>query len=285
MFLVGTGAAWAQVGGGASAVSGSQRMSGRVGFPGVSVPAAQITGAPFSGVRETEHTQTLTDGTHISQKMMVQKVWRDTDGRMRTERPMGPNALEGTPVVVEITDPVAGYRYTLDTQGKIAHRVAIAQRLVAPPLQPGRNQSRTGPARQGNFSASLPDGVSTATFSGGGIVSYSGAAARPRVQSQHESLGTKTIDGVLVEGTRSTHTTPEGAQGNDRPISTVIETWYSSELREMIESTSSDPRSGENITRLTNIDRNNPDPSLFQVPDDYEIVDEKGPFSINYHSN
>jgi hypothetical protein len=63
----------------------------------------------------------------------------------------------------------------------------------------------------------------------------------------------------------------------------VTESWYSSELREVIESTSSDPRNGESIMRLINIDRNNPDPSLFQVPADYEIVDEKGPFSINYH--
>ena len=101
------------------------------------------------------------------------------------------------------------------------------------------------------------------------------------IQSQHESLGTKTIDGLVVNGTKFTMTVPEGTQGNDRPISTVTESWTSPELRQMIESTTSDPRNGESITRLTNIDRNNPDPSLFQVPPDYQIVDEQGPFSIN----
>ena len=105
----------------------------------------------------------------------------------------------------------------------------------------------------------------------------------PRVQFQHESLGSKTIDGVVVDGTKMTATIPEGAQGNDRPISTVTETWMSPELKEVIESISGDPRNGEFITQLTQIDRNNPDPSLFQIPADYQVTDEPGPFNIQFN--
>jgi hypothetical protein len=182
----------------------------------------------------------------------------------------GLHASEDSPVIVEITDPIAGYRYTLDTQGKVAHRLVIAPPPAIPPQQ--RKAITDATARQG---ASQP-------APGGGLVGSFSTIPR-RIVSQRESLGTKLIDGIPVQGTKWIHTIPAGAQGNDHPMSTVRESWYSSELREMIESTSSDPRNGVNIMRLTNIDRNNPDPSLFQVPADYEIVDEKGPFSINYH--
>ena len=103
------------------------------------------------------------------------------------------------------------------------------------------------------------------------------APAQSPQKFTRESLGSKTIDGLLVEGTRITRVIPEGEEGNDRPITTVSEQWFSPELKQVVESTHSDPRSGESIMRLTNVDRNNPDPSLFEVPGDYEIVDDPAP--------
>jgi len=101
---------------------------------------------------------------------------------------------------------------------------------------------------------------------------------RPDVSS--ESLGTQVIEGILVEGRLSKVTHPVGTMGNDRPIVTTSEDWMSPELRVMVLSKSSDPRSGEHTTRLININRAEPDPGLFQVPADYQIVDETGPFTI-----
>jgi hypothetical protein len=275
LFLFGSAVASAQIGGGTGrggTLDRSPGFSAGVTFPGRPMPAVPVTGAPFSGVRESESTQTLADGTHISRKMMLQKIWRDSDGRMRTERPMmmALHASEDSPVIIEITDPIAGYRYTLDTQGKVAHRVAIAPPPAIPLQQ--RKAMADATARQGT-SQPAPRGGLVGSFS----------TIPRRIVSQSESLGTKLIDGIPVQGTKWTHTIPAGEQGNDRPISTVTESWTSPDLKEMIESSSSDPRNGESVTRLTNIDRNNPDPSLFQVPADYEIVDEQGPFSINYH--
>jgi hypothetical protein len=80
------------------------------------------------------------------------------------------------------------------------------------------------------------------------------------------------MEGVLVQGQRTTTVYPEGFFGNDRPITTVNETWTSPDLKIMVLSKTSDPRSGESTTRLTNISRAEPDPSLFQVPPDYQIV-------------
>jgi hypothetical protein len=71
-------------------------------------------------------------------------------------------------------------------------------------------------------------------------------------------------------------TFPEGAIGNDRPITTVTETWMSSDLKTVVLSKSSDPRFGDSTTKLTNIVMAEPDPALFQVPSDYSIMDEPG---------
>jgi len=48
----------------------------------------------------------------------------------------------------------------------------------------------------------------------------------------------------------------------------------------MVLSKSTDPRSGEHVTRLTHIDRSEPDPALFQVPPGCTVVDETGAFTI-----
>jgi len=68
---------------------------------------------------------------------------------------------------------------------------------------------------------------------------------------------------------------PAGAIGNERPIETVIETWFSQELKVMILSKRSDPRFGETTYRVTNISRSEPDAALFQIPSEYTIVDNE----------
>jgi len=85
-----------------------------------------------------------------------------------------------------------------------------------------------------------------------------------------EQLGSKNIEGVEAEGTRTVTTIPAGAIGNERPIETVYEKWYSKELQLVVLSKRTDPRFGEQTYRLTNIVRNEPDPSLFSVPAGYK---------------
>jgi hypothetical protein len=78
---------------------------------------------------------------------------------------------------------------------------------------------------------------------------------------------------VTAKGTRRTVTIPAGQIGNEQPISIVSETWYSPELKMTVLSKRSDPRMGETEFRLTNIQRGEPAPSLFQVPAGYELKD------------
>jgi hypothetical protein len=74
-----------------------------------------------------EHSQKLTDGTHIVQKRETSRLYRDSQGRTRTERALENPANthpEGARLI-HIYDPVAGYSYTLDAHSHIAHRFAL----------------------------------------------------------------------------------------------------------------------------------------------------------------
>lgn len=99
-------------------------------------------------------------------------------------------------------------------------------------------------------------------------------------QTSTESLGQQTIEGVAAEGKRTTTTIPAAAMGNQRPITTVIEEWFSPELQVTILSSTKDPRLGETTYRLTNIQRTEPPATLFTVPTDYTVKDlDKSPLA------
>lgn len=228
-----------------------------------------VTGQPYSAEQESEHSQTLVDGTHIHQKRMVARLYRDSEGRTRTERmPFAglrkPTVASGeAPTVIQIFDPVEGYSYTLDSQKHIAHRVAVE---VHGPLIANGVQGTTRRFVSSQQPAGLPIN----------------SRARAGRELKNEPLGTQEIEGVPVEGTRITITTPTGAEGNDRPLVHVCDRWHSAELDLTVLSKCSDPRSGRVILRMRNLDRADPDPVLFQVPADYTVVDEKDRFTMRF---
>jgi TonB family protein len=99
------------------------------------------------------------------------------------------------------------------------------------------------------------------------------ARSATRYTTNTEQLGKQMVEGVECEGTRAITTIPAGAIGNERPIETVNETWYSPGLKMMILSKRSDPRFGESTYRVTNVSLAEPDAALFQVPSEYTIID------------
>ena len=146
-----------------------------------------------------------------------------------------------------IVDPVAGYSYILDTPAHIARRRHITVKSL--------------PASE----ATAPAGTAARTTK-----LVSGAMGLT------ESLGTKTIDGVVAFGTRTTLTYPPGtASNNDKTTSTVNESWTSPQLGTVVLMQHSGALVPEFTTALTNIKYSEPDPSLFKVPDGYQIIDEQ----------
>jgi hypothetical protein len=94
-----------------------------------------------------------------------------------------------------------------------------------------------------------------------------------------ESLGTQSINGVTAKGTRTTIDIPAGQIGNDRAIQVVNERWYSDDLQMVVKSSNSDPRFGTTTYELTNINRAEPDPTLFQIPSDYTVKEGNAVFN------
>jgi hypothetical protein len=285
LLVLGTAAAFGQVQ--STVVSGSAtrnaagQFSGSMTFSPMRFAPMPVQGAPYSGEEVQSQQQTLSDGTHINRQNMRRMMYRDSQGRTRVERPMMPMMAvsNGTqaPQIVEITDPVQGFQYTLDTERKIAHRVTLN------PL-PGRANLplQTPPAG----AIAVPPPPPPAGLVGGGIGTGAsgltpGRIAPPR-QSKAEKLGAQVFDGILAEGQRQTMTIPAGSQGNDRDINVVTEMWTSPDLHLIIYRKSSDLRSGDSIMQFNNLSRNEPDPQLVLIPPDYQVVDETGTFTIHY---
>ncbi len=228
-----------------------------------------VTGQPYSYEAVSENKQTLADGTHISQPTLTTKMFRDSAGRMRTERPMysGYSVPPNAPWLVEIYDAVAGYRYVLDPVAKVAHRSAL-------PPQPQQSRGVVS-------GAGMVGSPGSATAAVARPAAPNAADAPPRPEYSSESLGTKAIDGLTCEGRLMKTTYPVGAMGNDRPLITTNETWFSTELKMMLLSKYIDPRNGDRTMTTKNFSRVEPEYSLFQPPPDYKIVDETGSFEIS----
>ncbi len=111
------------------------------------------------------------------------------------------------------------------------------------------------------------------TTTGGPAVGWAMTTAARKVPG--ESIGTQVIEGVNAEGTRSVSTIEAGSIGNDRPISITSETWYSPDLKMPVLTKRTDPRTGDETFRLTNIRRGEPGAYLFQPPAGYQISDRK----------
>jgi hypothetical protein len=94
-----------------------------------------------------------------------------------------------------------------------------------------------------------------------------------------EALGTKIMFGATVAGRRMTSTSPAGANGNDRPITTTREIWI--DLRNGVVVMSKDnSRAADSTMTMENYSDAEPAPALFQPPRDFTLVDETGPFTI-----
>lgn len=247
------------VSGGSSA---GHTMTVRMPAPPVHMPV--VTGVPYSAEQVSEGTQTLADGTHMTQKARINKLYRDSEGRTRTERPWfmsSANSESDDGLIVEINDPVSGLRYILDSYNRVAHRFS----------RPESAENASAPARYAQETRASQQSTTSAP------ARQAQAPAPPQSagpETSTESLGTQVIEGVSVDGHRYTRTFPVGSVGNDRPIVSVSESWFSPELKMTVLSKHSDPRSGEQITRMQNINRSEPDPALFRPPADYQVIDE-----------
>ena len=210
-----------------------------------------VTGAPFSAVAVSETTQTLADGNHITRKTQT-NVFRDSQGRMRKEITLsgfGPMAPSGQqkPFVV-INDPVAGTTFMLHPDQKTAEQM-------------GRPFGWKKGAIQDKVAARQQEEIANGTLKKVDL-----GTCDPSAGSCPAGVS------VPAHGTQITKMIPPGQIGNEKPITITHERWYSSELQTVVMSKHSDPWMGESTYTLTNIQRTEPDASLFAVPSDYTVT-------------
>jgi len=91
----------------------------------------------------------------------------------------------------------------------------------------------------------------------------------------HEELGRRFIDGVETEGTHDILIYNPGAFGNDRKMTVENEFWWSPQLGLNLSSIKIDPRIGKQTFTVTAVVQGDPDPSLFQLPAGFEVVDRR----------
>ncbi len=259
-----------------------------------------VTGAPYTATITTTITQTLADGTHIVQKQ-ESSVARDSAGRTRREESLnniGPWSTSSTSPIVFINDPVAQVHYVLEPDGKTAVKMVVQAGPVAltagggvPPMSDQKTFFFIGQPGE-----TLSEGALPAPPSGGqiqvmarsvaGTSAVTDASPAPQVvtrvmvsgaedgaNDKVQTLADQTIEGVLAHGKQVTTTIPAGSIGNDQPIVVTSETWYSPDLQTVVLSKRNDPRVGESVMAVTNIQRVEPSAALFQVPAGYTVKD------------
>jgi hypothetical protein len=231
---------------------------------------APVTGAPYAADTTTQRVQVLADGNRIEQDSSG-SVARDGQGRVRRDEslPIVERNGEEAPHIIMIDDPVSQVHWTLDAQAKVAMKM---------PFPPAPVLSAHGPSNASNEVRYADKSFYFASGAVGGEVTASKgfiAAGAPADSNEVKTdLGMQTIEGVAARGTRLTRTIPVGQIGNAEPITITTETWYSPDLKVLVMSKSSDPRIGDTTYTLTNIQRSEPSPTLFQPPDDYVVRDQ-----------
>lgn len=255
--------------------------------------AHTVQGAPYSATVVNESVQTLADGNRIVQKTTGTTA-RDSQGRTRNDAglPMIGNLSPATaPRLVFISDPVVQASYTLNLDEKTAHSLAkVTLDHVPGPGGPGGPEGAIMTKTIFATTAGVAGvaGVAGPPMAGSMTLSIKGAKEeldQEHAQSKTEDLGMQVIEGVNAQGTRTTRTIPAGEIGNDQPIHIVTEVWTSPELKTIVMSKRSDPRSGEQTFRLTNIMRSEPDASLFTVPADFKSEEGDGHKNVFFYRN
>src|SRR5262249_41265912 len=236
-----------------------------------------VTGAPYSAETVVEGNQTLADGNRIIRKT-TGRVYRDGDGRTRREEdgqpmtartPNGPVTMNGR-TSISIVDPVAGFSYSLDPERKIAWRTpigtsaaimdkidAVKSDMTKAELEKraartaGATDKPSTDARAVEEQKALEErkrAMAAAGLRGGPV----GAGGEVRMRGNDAGyaytpgpLERKVLEGIPVEGRKTTTTIPAGQVGNEQPLTIVSEEWRSPDLNVLVMTRHSDPRTGD----------------------------------------
>ena len=211
-----------------------------------------IPGAPYTATVRVTVEKKQADGT-IARNVSRLFIARDSNGKARYEESHGcwrdKDGRTYDQVFVTIGDPVAGtfLDWSLGPDARKVTQINHQPQAFADPQLRLRGWDF-------EYVQTIP-GQPTRTFRG-------------------ESIGSKVIHGIEVQGQRITMTTPPGEQGNTQPTVVINEWWISTTLGVEMAGQTDDPERGHTEMELENFTQGEPDPSLFQVPEGYTVKDQ-----------
>lgn len=197
-----------------------------------------VKGEPYSLTSKTTISKKLTDGTWTT-TVLEEHHLRDSEGRERSEFVNPANPVR--PPAANITDPVAQTVINLQPWDKTAHVTHIP--LPSPPAPRTPEQEAKAAEIQARIEKQF--------------------ALRPPPSSS--PLPPQTIKGVYAEGQR-TIITLASKTSDGEPVRVVEDTWTASDLKIRLAFTSDDPRGQKTTMTVTDLQRAEPDPALFQIP-------------------
>lgn len=205
-----------------------------------------IAGVPFSADVVRQSTQLQPDGT----RALVEthgKMFRDSQGRTRVETELTSGAGSVTRHFTTIFDPVQHISIVLNVEAKTA-------RIYHLPPAPVPSQKQLKLVAAAQAAQVRKTGLARSTSDG------------------PEDLGTMTLEGFSVTGTRSAHPA-KASTVSDKTQTAFTESWFSPELKIELLSITQLPQALTDTARLINIAPGEPDSTLFQVPADYTVQD------------
>ena len=197
-----------------------------------------VPNAPFSATVNIVSHELLPDGSEHVVKT-VNHVARASSGMIYNERrQLVPGDYTGTPRMLSalIYDPSRRLSISLDPHGRIAREVTLTHDAFTTP-------GPTGP----------------------------GPVVAGTVETD---LGEQAMNGVTLHGLRRERTLAADRSGTGKAVVITDDYWYAPALSVYLIVRHNDPRSGEQLLAVTEIDRAEPDAKRFRVPDDYKVVDE-----------
>lgn len=201
--------------------------------------------APFTLTLHAEWTRPVGNGGTLT-LTNDRRIMRDSRGRIYQERaalvPKG-GKLKTFVSTIQITDPEQHTWYNCIVATKVCD-------LYTYHLS---STDKFEPARYGNQ-----------TYPGG--------------SSKDQDLGVSNTEGEDTHGYRETRTINAGVTGNDQPMVSVREFWYSPRLAFNLISTVDSPLSGQQVFTVHDLSAVEPDPGIFEIPAGYTVAvraDEK----------
>ncbi len=210
-------------------------------IPGVFV--TPVPNAPFTAKVDIISHEILPNGS-INIRTTINHIARSSSGRIYNERrQLVPTTFKGDPILLSghIYDPSSRLNIFFDPFTHIARETILPE----PPRPPANSVPTRTPVNNPFF--------------------------------KQEDIGTQPLGNLTLTGIRKTRTIPAPASTTGQDIVIVDEYWYSPDLSIYMIIKHNDPRTGEQIVAVSDVDRHEPDASFLTVPNGYKVVDETPP--------